>query len=360
MSPRSVLARLLREPRRFSFDAAIRALMAAARTTDPAESARFRSLPGLAPPGADVTAIQPGTPAGAPPAMTAAVMGLPGATGVLPRFYSEVLGQTLRDRSAALHGFLDLLSHRMVAFFAGAGIKYRPHRAADVALHADKPGGDGASRALLAFTGYATPHLADRLSAGEEALLHYAGLFAMRPRSADRLAALVSDWLGRPVVIEQFCGSWLKLPPDQQSRMPAGRRPGQFNSLGVDTAIGVRAWDIQARIVLRVGPLDRAAFEALLPDAPALRRLVSMVRAYLGFETGFAINPILAAAEIPPLSMRADASPPPRLGWNTWMPSPPGRPRRDAGEAMFEAEIVELHDPAMHEHSAPSQPKAAA
>ena len=77
---------------------------------------------------------------------------------------------------------------------------------------------------LLALTGYGTPHLTDRLAAGTEPLLHYAGLFALRPRSADRLGALISDWLGMRVEVVEFAGAWLPLPPDQRTRLSAQRR----------------------------------------------------------------------------------------------------------------------------------------
>jgi type VI secretion system protein ImpH len=335
---------LLAEPQRYRFDAAVRVMMRAGRAADPVDAARFRSLPGLAYPPADITGVR--DESGSVPRVTTPVMGLTGPTGVMPRFYTEVLGATLRDRSRALHDFLDLLSHRMVGAFARAGIKYRLHRAADAALLTDPPAPDRVEEALLAFTGYATPHLAGRVAAGTSPLLHYAGMMSMRPRSAERLAAMVSDWLGRKVEVMQFAGAWLPLPPDQRTRMPVGRRPGAWNRLGVDAAIGVRSWDVQARIILRIGPLDRAGFEALLPNGRLLPRLVSLVRAYLGYETGFAVNPVLAASEIPPLRLHHETVPSPRLGWNTWIvppgaAAPGGRRRSDAAEAVFEAEIVE-------------------
>ena len=93
--------------------------------------------------------------------------------------------------------------------------------------------------------------------------------------------------------------------------------------------------------MLRIGPLDRPGFEALLPDRDALRRLVSLVRAYLGYETGFAINLVLSAPAVPPLRLLASADPPPRLGWNTWLPAPGLGRRYDASDALFEADIVE-------------------
>ena len=127
----SVLTRFVREPWRFGFDAGVRVLARAARHADFADIARFRTPAGLAYPPADVIAVQPGQDAppatGRPggnsrlPLVTVGMMGLTGPSGVLPRFFTEVVTATLRDRSRALHEFLDMLSHRMVALFARAG-----------------------------------------------------------------------------------------------------------------------------------------------------------------------------------------------------------------------------------------------
>jgi type VI secretion system protein ImpH len=298
---------------------------------------RFRTPSGLVYPPADVLDIDA---RGKQPEVTIGLMGLTGPSGVLPRSYSEIVTQTRRGRSTALHDFLDLLGHRFVAFFARAPMKYRPARAAETAALQAPGAADPVTQALLALTGYGTGHLTARLLAGPEPILHYAGLFAMRPRSADRLGAMLSDWLGMRVEVREFAGAWLGLPVDQRTRIGAR---GVFNRLGMDAAVGVRAWDPQARFVLRVGPLDRAGFERLLPDRLALHRLVSLTRAYVGFELGFAINPVLAAREVPPLRLDRLAEPPPRLGWNTWLPGPPGLVLRrgDAADAVFEAEVIE-------------------
>ena len=128
---RSLLAQLIATPRRFTFDAAIRILMKAARTGDPAEAARFRTPPGLAFPSADVLDVRRGD--GKKPDVTIGLMGLTGPSGVLPRHYTETVSQTLRNRSTALHEFLDMLGGRYVAFFARASAKYRPARAAETA-----------------------------------------------------------------------------------------------------------------------------------------------------------------------------------------------------------------------------------
>lgn len=339
MTGKSPLGLLEREPRRFAFDAAVRVLLHAAHDPDPARVARFRSVPGLAYPPADVLALQSGSE-GPVRRMMVSVMGLTGASGVLPRSYTELVNATLRERSPALHDFLDMLSHRMVALFARAGAKYRPHLLAEIGRLAGQDR-DTMSSALLALTGYGTRHIADRLAVGNEPLLHYSGFLAARPRSAERLRALVSDWLGRPVEVRQFVGAWLAVPPEQRTRLAGRGIAGRFDRLGRDAAIGVRAWDVQAAVVLRVGPLDRAGFEALLPDRPALGRLVSLVRAFLGFETTFSINPVLSAAEVPPLRLRADSDPAPRLGWNTWLTAATGSRRKDADDPVFQAAVME-------------------
>src|SRR5208337_1934505 len=84
----SVLARLLREPRRFRFDAMVRVLMRAALTGDPGAAIRFRTPPGLAFPAADVQDLRNG---GARTDATVGLMGLTGPSGVLPRYYSEIV-----------------------------------------------------------------------------------------------------------------------------------------------------------------------------------------------------------------------------------------------------------------------------
>ncbi|MEA2775589.1 MAG: type secretion system protein ImpH [Acetobacteraceae bacterium] len=339
----SVLNRLLREPRRFGFDAMVRVVMHATLKDDPGAAIRFRTPPGLAFPAAEVQEVTDG--AGRRDA-TVGLMGLTGPSGVLPRYYSEIVSQMLRGGSTALHQFLDMLGERFVAFFALAAIKYRPARQADLAMLSANPAPDAISQVLLSLTGYGTPNLTPRFAAGADALLHYAGLFAMQPRSAERLGAMLSEWLGMNVEVIEFAGAWLRLPQDQRSQIGAN---GVFCRLGVDAAVGMRAWSPEARMLLRVGPLSREDFQLMLPDRDALQRLVSLVRAFVGPEIGFAVNPVLGASEFfrsdDSGAMRLDtaAPTPSRLGWNTWLPIGAGSflRRTDAAEAVFDADVVE-------------------
>jgi type VI secretion system protein ImpH len=179
--------------------------------------------------------------------------------------------------------------------------------------------------------GYADPGLVARLAMGPDPLLYFAGLFGSRPRSAGRLAAMLTEWLGRPVVAEQFSGAWVEIGRDQMTRLPRGGI-GQFNRLGVEAAVGARAWDVRSQLVLRVGPLDEAQFRALLPGGKLPTHLEAFVRAYLGPEIKVVINPVLAAPAVPAASLGEAAAC--FLGWTSWLPVSGGR-KTHADDARF-------------------------
>jgi type VI secretion system protein ImpH len=335
--------RLVDDPEAFGFDAALRLLLhravaVAPADADLAEAARFATRPGLGYARSDILAVE--LAAEGPPKVTLGLLGMTGVAGVMPRRYSE---DAARENGTALHEFTDMLAHRMLADLGHAGMKYRLDRAVETARITGDPHDAPHVRALLAMAGFGEPGAVERLPFGTDALLHYAGLFAMRPRSAERLAALATDFLGLPVEVVEFKGAWLPIEPEQRSRLPVGREARIFCCLGRDAAVGTRAWDPQARVVLRIGPLDLTGFEALLPNRPALVAFVGLVRAYLGYEVGFGVNLVLAAEEVPKLELAAKRKPGALLGWNTWLGRGKGYVARgDAEDARFAAEMVEI------------------
>ena len=339
MALKSPLERLAASPHLFRFDAAARLLRLATKGRRKDDAISFAAPPSLAQPAAEVLDAQAPLP-GKRARLVTTLIGLIGPSAEMPRWYTELLAQAHRQKSRAVLDFFDLLAQRLITAFALAGAKYRLPRSAEQA--AQEGGEEPIGAGILALTGFGTAHLENRLAVGADALRHYAGFFAAHPRSSSRLASMVADYLGRPVQIQEFAGAWLPIAPDQQSRLPRGRVPGAFCALGVDAAIGTRAWDQQARFIVRIGPLTRAEFEALLPDKPRLPALVSLIRAYVGWEADFAINLVLAAQEIPGLSLGGGAGAP-RLGWTSWVPSSTAilKGRALVDEAMFTAETVE-------------------
>ncbi len=310
--------RLHREATRFTLDQAAHLLAPRGDVM----ALQYRSVLRLAYPAGEVGPLRAGSLQ-----LSTPTFGLIGAGGVLPRHYTALVGTEQRKRSEALHRFLDLNGSRFTGLFVKAGEKYRPTRDPVPA-----------ERALGAVIGLATPHLAGRLGLPLPTLLVHAGNLAARSRSAARLQAMLEEETGARVEIEEFAGGWLRLPRSEQTRLAGGGRgrgaTGQHAILGQGAVIGAETWDSQARFIIRLGPLDRASFAALLPGTPRHARILALTRLFTGLDTGFAINPVLAAGEIPPLALGQG-----RLGWSSWLTAPRPR-RRDGGEAHFDGGLI--------------------
>ena len=359
----SVVQRLERQPYQFEFFQAVRlleflrrerseggvstGLVAVGENGPPSrESVRFRTLPSHTFPACEVTSIEiasagdPGTAArdatGRSLArMEVAFMGLTGPSGVLPQHYTQLVIDRVRNRDDSLRDFLDLFNHRAISLFYRAWEKYRlPLVFERWALDGD--GGDDLfTQCLHCLVGRGTAGIRGRLEIPDETFLYFAGHFARRPPSAVAVEAMVADYFGLPARVLQFRGQWLYLEAEDRSRMPSPAAPhGQNRSLGVNVVIGQRVWSVENRFRVQLGPLGYDAFRRFMPTGDALIPLCQLLRAYVGPEFDFDVQPVLKAAETPRARLggrRADGS---YLGWNTWVQSQPRA--RDACEAIFE------------------------
>ncbi|MEO3473473.1 type VI secretion system baseplate subunit TssG [Roseomonas sp. CAU 1739] len=320
LAPLTPIDRLKREPARFDLDQATGVtLRAAGLPLDEPESLVLRSAARLAMPSGAVIAAKPEQGE-----LTLGTFGLVGAGGVLPRHHTAQVAAEQRKRSLALHAFLDMLGRRVSGLHSKAGAKYRPTR---------NP--EPAARVLSAAIGMGTPHLEVRTRIPQAALLFHAGNLAARTRSAERLRAMLEAETGLRVEIEEFAGGYIRLPEEERTRMPKGRGAPQHCALGVSTTAGAQVWDPQARLIIRFGPLDRAAFDSLLPGTPTWLRVTQLARLFVGPDTAFAVNLVLRKDDVPAGSLGSTA----RLGWTSWMGSSKAR-RGDARDALFEPREV--------------------
>src|SRR5262249_26047705 len=208
--------RLFLEPHRFGFFQAVRLLelFAPRRTAvgndgPPAtEAVRFCAEHSFAFPASEVLDLEAHDD-DAPARMIVRHMGLTGPMGTLPRVYTALVLERLRQRDRTLADFLDLFNHRLVSLFYRAWAKYRPH------LRVTEDRRDTLSTYLFSFFGLGTHGLRRRIAVDDRALLFYTGLLAQRPRSAVGLCALLGDYFGDvPVRVDQFVGQWLHLDPE--------------------------------------------------------------------------------------------------------------------------------------------------
>src|SRR5262249_5064658 len=207
----------------------------------------------------------PDSPAGPrPPEMVVTFMGLTGPAGVLPRHYTELLLQQIRERDYSLRDFLDLFNHRLISLFYRAWEKYRwpiAYERSQLDLHLKEP--DLATQGLYCLTGLGTAGLRGRLDTDDEVFLYYGGHFAHFPRSALALESLLGDHLEMPVEVRQCQGQWLHLEKEDQAAMPSLSEPeGRNNQLGVNLIVGERIWDVQSKFRLRIGPVSWREFRS--------------------------------------------------------------------------------------------------
>ena len=105
---------------------------------------------------------------------------------------------------------------------------------------------------------------------------------------------------------------WASLPADQRMRLgKSGAR------LGRDACVGERVRDRSTSFRIELGPLDRAAFRAFLPDGDHLPRLARLVRLYVADPLDLEVLLRLVASEVPALAPRPDENLP--LGQMSWL-----------------------------------------
>ncbi len=350
-SSAGLIDRLQEQPYAYNFFQAVRLLEHAARAErgssakevgsdhEPgSEVVRFRALPSLTFPSGQIAKLTP-PPEGEtrPTEMTVSFMGLTGPSGVLPRHYTSLLIERShpRNKDRAMLEFFDLFNHRAISLFYRAWEKYRfpfAYERHQLSRHSQE---DLFSFCLFCLAGIGERGARNRSSFDDEQLLFYGGHFANRRRSATALRKILSDFTGTTVKVEEFVGQWLYLEPENQSAMPSRLHPEGLNcALGVNSVVGSRVWDVQSRFRVSIGPLDRAAFNRLLPSEPQLKRVCELIRLYVGPELDFDVQLILKKEQIPSAQLGAKTSP--RLGWNAWMQS--GQFGNDADDAVFRYE----------------------
>jgi type VI secretion system protein ImpH len=327
----SLRALLARSAATFDFPQVVRALerMYPDRTPvggfgDPAaEVVRFGVRPSLGfPPGdvAGVTVPEHGDPG--QPTVEVNFMGLVGPAGVLPHVYTQQVAERTAARDTAPRDFLDLFQHRLVSLF------YRAWRSTRLHVAVGEPGeADRLTTHLRDLVGVGTRGLADRLAAPDEVLVHYAALLLPRTRPAAALAELARDFLGAACAVEEFVGAWYPLAEGTQCALG---EDAECAALGVGSVVGDAVWDHTARVRLRVGPLTRAQYDALLPGGARHAAFASLVRFFTDGALDVEVRLVLARDEVPGCVLGAATG---ALGWGTWLST--RTPSRDPDETTF-------------------------
>ncbi len=300
------------------------------------EAVRFRSLLSLSFPPSAVHEVSHSDNGMSPPEMIVAFMGLTGLMGVLPRHYTELLLERVRNKDFTLRDFLDIFNHRMISLFYRAWEKYR----FPIAYERARSGGkdyDPFSVSLFHLVGMGTQGLRGRLKTGDEVLLYYSGLVAQQPHSSGALEAMLGDYFAAPVKIAQFIGVWLRLESENRTRLGAS----EFNNqLGITTILGSKCWDQQASFRIIIGPLSFRQFQQFLPSDKGFGALVELTRFFIGLTLDFDVQLVLQAAEVPRCELKSSGPDALRLGWSSWLKTKAFS--RDASDAVLGRHLARM------------------
>ncbi|MBB4275615.1 type VI secretion system baseplate subunit TssG [Rhizobium mongolense] len=250
--------------------------------------------------------------------------GLTGPLGSMPPAYNELMMRQERNRSRGLASFFDLFSARMNELFVDACEKYRIARRLRWGRDRRK---NSFVTTLFSLTGFGTKRLAEQSGIDDELILRFSGFFAARVKNLVNLRAMLCEFTGLPVEIEQFRGRWLTIPVEDRSLLG----PGRDVQLGVNATAGAAIHDFSGGFRIIIGPLDYDDYLTLSPGSRAIGELFALTRLYVSSGFDFDIQIILKREQIP-FCQLGRAGDPPRLGWNSWARVAPAA--RDSGDAV--------------------------
>ena len=248
------------------------------------------------------------------------LIGLTGASGVLPYHYTELIEQRLKQKDLSLVNFFDLFNHRTISLFFQASVKYHlPIEYERNRLKKSNVNTDIYTQALLSLMGLGTKNLRNRLFTDDESLLYYSGLFSQQVKTSSGLKQILENHFSIPVKIEEFVGLWQELIDDVRTRLTSKTLPkGQNASLGQSVILGKKGWFSQGKIHIVLGPMDSKQLKRFSPGTNTLKALNEVVRFYTGIDCDYDFIIKIKNKDIPNKLVLSKNSAP-IIGWNSWL-----------------------------------------
>ena len=237
--------------------------------------------------------------------------GLLGPNGPMPVHLTEyVIERRRHHNDPTLGAFFNIFHHRIFSLFFRAWALNQP------ATDYDRPDERRHTFYYRSLIGVGTVPPGEHDSVPETARLFFSGWLGGLSRSPDGLGAILSGFLGLPVKVNSFQGTWLELPKDSRCRL--GKSPGT-GTLGSSCFAGERIWLSHLKFRLQFGPLSWVDYERLLPGGQAHKQVKDWIRFYVGEEFDWESQLILQRDEFVPCRLGGGS----RLGWTSWAGTPP-------------------------------------
>ncbi len=293
--------------------------------TPSSEVVQISSVPSLSFPASEIQDLESGKDG--QPHLFVNFMGLSSAVGALPHAYTEFLLERARAKDRSPGEFFDIFNHRIVSLFYRGWKKYRFY----IAYERTGASDDLISSRLMDLVGLGLDPLHHRMDIADDACMYYVGLLSQRRPTAQGLKQLLEDYFDVPVEVEQFTGTWRRLPFGNLTFL---RDTGAFcEQLGMGTIVGDEAYDQHGAVTIRLGPMGFARYQEFLPGARASTELRAWLRFYTNREFDFVVRLVLEREEVPRMKMGAEGAEASRLGLVSWIKNRPLD--RDPDEATY-------------------------
>ena len=245
-------------------------------------------------------------------------IGLSGPQGPLPQPYGELIHDLVRGKNTALKEFLDIFNHRLTSLSYKAATRIAPLAARE------HPQNSLVGKILEGFAGLRTDGLVEAWSVPHPNVLSFAQILWQRPHSLAGLETLIGGFFNITANTRAFEGDWNEIPEKYRTQIGAARY-GRNNKLGVDSFIGTKIWNPTNHISVILGPLPLHKYLSFLPNGAAHKKLLELIRLYVGADTQYRLFLKLENEELPksylqslyqfPLEKQQDA----KLGWTSFL-----------------------------------------
>lgn len=196
-------------------------------------------------------------------------LGLYGASSPLPNFYTEDLILAEQEDHGGARDFLDVFHQRLYDLYLKAQEKHRPlyglTETADSHL----------LEVLWSLIGLRAPALRHQLP-DSTLFLRYLPLLAASRRSASGLQAMLEDFTGYNVSVEQCVERRFRIPA--RHRLCLGQ---SAHCLGEGSVLGSLATEFSGRIEIVVGPVSHTDFSKLMNQQQHWPLMVALINYYL-------------------------------------------------------------------------------
>ncbi|VWD12219.1 type VI secretion protein [Burkholderia contaminans] len=291
------------------------------RDTPEHEPVRFRPRPRLGFPAGEVATVEfDDEHLDAPPTVRTTFMGLYGVDAAMPSHMIDEI--VLREEGhEAVEAFLDPFNHRAATLLYRAWKKFRyPERF--------RAGGvDDYSRSLLCLAGFGWGDKPSRAGLPNSRMLALLGLLIQRTRTSEGLAGVVALAApGADVRVDEFWAVTTSTgrPKPLTSVKPDkdGLSNGKRSGLGGGYVLGRRLAYRSRAVRLTLRPADAQQAQDLLPGAWLHREVMAFIQLYVGIKADVHLRMKVSSRFVPKPAVGSErASPAPRLGWTTVLPS---------------------------------------